>query len=70
MEMKSIFQSDESDDILVWESSISGTYITNSAYYWLTLVLVPDPKVVKSWSWIWKLKLPEFFFYFVWIVMR
>lgn len=70
MEMKSIFQSDESDDILVWESSISGTYITNSAYYWLTLVLVPDPKVVKSWSWIWKLKLPGNVCYFVWIVMR
>ncbi|KAK2391581.1 hypothetical protein QL285_065025 [Trifolium repens] len=41
MEMASVFTNEDSDDILIWEPSASGTYSTKSAYSWLTLVYNP-----------------------------
>jgi hypothetical protein len=41
MEMASVFTNEDSDDILIWEPSTSGTYSTKSAYSWLTLVYNP-----------------------------
>jgi hypothetical protein len=70
MEMASVFTNEDSDDILIWEPSASGTYSTKSAYSWLTLVSNPPQIQTMTWSWIWNLKLLENIRHFVWIIMH
>lgn len=70
MEMCCVFTNDNSNDILIWEPSASGTYSTKSTFSWLTLMSNPPHIQTMAWSWIWILKLLENIHHFVWIIMH
>lgn len=67
---RSIFISEEAEDLVIWSAAHDGMYSARAGYKWLRSLSQPIGASDESWTWIWKLPISKNMKHFVWLAFH